>query len=324
MISLSLSLRRRSAVARGAGWALSFILLTGLASPAANAEPIFGPAALVAELNSSGSDSVNWISPDGLTVVIQSNRTGSFDLFSATRANLASPFSTPAAFPFLNVNSGYFNSTNGVISSDGLEAFFHGASSSTAQSFIRATRVDTASQFSAGSVVTTVPVTIPGATGGFNRPGWLSPDGERMYYFTDYGELKLATRDLPTTAFTPSAFDPFVTINAGGVGFTPTLSSDELSVIFHSNRVGTLGANDLWYASRASINDAFGAPTNLASLNTVDGEGSAVWFGDTLFFSRTVGGDTQIFQTSAVPEPSSVLLMLGGLALIGVRRRAKG
>src|SRR5262245_46380541 len=90
-----------------------------------HAGPIFNTAAPVAELNSTASDSVTWISADGLMVVLTSNRPGTFDLYSATRVSIGGAFSTPTTSPFTTANNATFNSASGVLSSNGLELFYH-------------------------------------------------------------------------------------------------------------------------------------------------------------------------------------------------------
>ncbi len=305
--------------------ALALSLAAGAWAQSAHAALIFGPASPVVELNSAASDRMTWISPDGLTAVLQSNRLGTFDIFSATRTSLSDPFGAPITSPFTTVNNSTFNSGDAVLSSDGLELFYHSANSPSPLSFFRATRAGTAVNFAAGSQVTTVPTT---SGDNFNRPTWLSADGNRLYYFNDSAEPKLATRTLPTVAFTPSAFDPFSLISLGGNAGTATLSPDELTIIFTSGRPGGLGLGDLWYSTRASLSDPFSAPLNLASINTAASESGPVWFGDTLYFTRIVGGNPEIFSASltAVPEPASAVLVGVGAAFLfaGARRRARG
>ena len=48
----------------------------------------------------------------------------------------------------------------------------------------------------------------------------------------------------------------------------PTISKDSLTLIFVSTRPGGAGGNDLWVTQRDSLGDPWGAPVNLAFLNT--------------------------------------------------------
>jgi len=50
--------------------------------------------------------------------------------------------------------------------------------------------------------------------------------------------------------------------------WAPHLSSDGLTLYFGSDRPGGEGYFDIWAASRATVNDSFSTPTNLAVLNS--------------------------------------------------------
>lgn len=285
-----------------------------LGTASVKADLLFGPASLVTELNSSGSERLSWLSTDGLTAIISSNRLGTNDLFSATRADINSPFSTPTLFPFTAVNNATFNSDSGVMSADGLELFYHAASSSNPINFFRAVRPNTSVAFTAGSQVTTISVE-PG--GNFNRPSWLSADGNRLYYNTDGGKLRLATRTLPSTPFTRSVSDPFAMINDTGNASVGTLTPDELTVVFASSRAGGVGGFDFWMSTRTSISASFGAPINVSSLNTSGHEFGGWLASDRMYFVRN--GD--IYSAAiVVPEPSSMAILFGAMLLSGYHR----
>ena len=48
----------------------------------------------------------------------------------------------------------------------------------------------------------------------------------------------------------------------------PVVTPDELTLYFSSNRANGAGLQDIYVARRASVSDNFGAPVNLAELNT--------------------------------------------------------
>ena len=67
--------------------------------------------------------------------------------------------------------------------------------------------------------------------------------------------------------FTSSS--PITEVNAAGSSSrSPSLTQDELYMVFASNRAGGLGGYDLYEASRTSIDGKFGAPQRLAGLST--------------------------------------------------------
>lgn len=50
----------------------------------------------------------------------------------------------------------------------------------------------------------------------------------------------------------------------------PNVRKDGLEIVFSSNRVGTLGGQDIWIASRASFSAPWSRPVNVAAVNTKD------------------------------------------------------
>lgn len=52
-------------------------------------------------------------------------------------------------------------------------------------------------------------------------------------------------------------------INSASSDQGPAISKDGLTLYFHSNRPGGLGAFDMWVSQRASVDDPWGAPVNL-------------------------------------------------------------
>src|SRR5688500_17486219 len=62
------------------------------------------------------------------------------------------------------------------------------------------------------------------------------------------------------------------TVNSAANDLAAELSKDGLSLYFASNRPGGAGANDLYVTRRASVDDPWGSPTNLAMLNTSSGD----------------------------------------------------
>jgi WD40 repeat protein len=83
----------------------------------------------------------------------------------------------------------------------------------------------------------------------------------------------------------------------------PNVRQDGREVVFSSNRVGTLGAQDIWVATRRSIRHSWSVPVNLGgSVNTAAAESrpSFSWDGRTLLFGRAPGpeGMSDIYVTT--------------------------
>lgn len=102
-----------------------------------------------------------------------------------------------------------------------------------------------------------------------------------------------------------------VELNAvGSNAFAARLAPDELTIYFASDRNVGQGS-DLFVATRASMADAFGAPTTLATVATTENEG-APWVSDDglrLYFSRGIA-DPQLF----VATRSNVVTGFGSAA----------
>jgi hypothetical protein len=90
----------------------------------------------------------------------------------------------------------------------------------------------------------------------------------------------------------------------------PNVRKDGREIVFSSNRSGTLGSQDLWAATRASVEDPWSAPVNLGpAVNTAAGETrpSLSWDAETLYFGRMPGpeGSTDIYVSTRAKVPGS-------------------
>ena len=57
-------------------------------------------------------------------------------------------------------------------------------------------------------------------------------------------------------------------LNTGSSEDDPSLTGDQLEIVFNSDRAGGVGAGDIWTAKRASIAATWGTATNVTALNT--------------------------------------------------------
>lgn len=82
-------------------------------------------------------------------------------------------------------------------------------------------------------------------------------------------------------------------INSAASDQGPAISKDGLTLYFHSNRLGGVGGFDMYVATRASVDDPWGAPVNLGSpVNTTFDEGNPAFSrdGHSLFFQSVRPG----------------------------------
>ena len=55
-------------------------------------------------------------------------------------------------------------------------------------------------------------------------------------------------------------------VNSLSEDIEPTISSDDLSLLFSSDRSGGQGGIDLWITTRATVSDPWGPPSNLGAI----------------------------------------------------------
>ena len=83
------------------------------------------------------------------------------------------------------------------------------------------------------------------------------------------------------------------TVNSSAWDLSARESADGLTLLFHSQRGGGLGGEDIWMSTRATKNDPWGTPVNLgAPVNSGANDGEAVLTPDglTLFFNSDRAG----------------------------------
>jgi hypothetical protein len=88
---------------------------------------------------------------------------------------------------------------------------------------------------------------------------------------------------------------PVARLNSTAVDIQPNVRHDGREIVFASNRDGTLGAQDLWVATRAGVNDPWSTPVNLGGAVNTSGfsetRPSLSWDGATLYFGRALPTD---------------------------------
>ncbi len=127
----------------------------------------------------------------------------------------------------------------------------------------------------------------------------VSADGEVLYFSSDRpggvgdSDLWQVSRDGTTDAFA-SPENLGDEVNGPGYDGEPAVSSDGLLLLFASDRPGGVGGQDLWLATRPTIDEPFSNPVNLGpGINTPGFEGRPALDGDStviLFMSDRPGG----------------------------------
>jgi Tol biopolymer transport system component len=220
----------------------------------------FGEVIPVPGVNTDEWDGNPALSPDELTMyfasIRQSPGTANGDLYVATRSSRDEAFGPAAAMTALNTGS----DERGVsVTPDGLTLYFHSSRSAYYDLWLSA-RANTAAPFDApvalaalntSDVETSPMIAANGQTLYFER---TPPEGSTAIWKSTLGGTGFAAPTMVTELNSASAFNPLI-------------SGDGLQMYFASDRPPSLGT-DIWVASRASAEDPFGTPTNVAELNT--------------------------------------------------------
>ncbi len=257
------------------------------APPRCNSSASFGTPVELTAIDTVSDDEGAFLSADELTIYFGSNRpggAGGYDLYKATRASATAAFG--GVTPVAGVNTAA-DEREPRVSSDGLTLIATDHPGNTWR-LVLAQRPTVTAAFPALQ-----PIANVSGTTNDTEPSLL-PDGNVIYFGSDRGGAGVG-------------YDIYRTARSGGGGFgTPTLVSgtqlntsfvesspivtpDELNVYFLSDRTGTMGTYDIYYASRTSIANAFSTPVPVAELNTAGLEFPNWISADNcvLYFSRT-------------------------------------
>jgi len=300
------------------------ILLAG----SAKAQFQFAPATSLIAVNSA-SDFSPSLSSDGRTLYFTSQDrggSGSFDIWTATRPAASGLFGTAVNLGSpVNTNS---SDASADISLDGLSLVWtsNRPGALGAYDLWMSTRATTNDVFGpavnlGASVNSTALDWTPNISDGLT----LVFQSNRSGGFGDH-DLYIATRPNTSVPF-GAAVNLGQPINTAAGEFDPSLSADGLNLFFASNRSGGRGGIDLWVSNRASINDPFGTPVNLGpNVNSVfDETGVDIAYDkSSIVFESTRDGGDHMLQAAVVPEPASLVLLVGGAValFLAFQRRA--
>jgi Tol biopolymer transport system component len=183
-------------------------------------------------------------------------------IFVATRPSIQAPFGASSFVASLN---GSGNDSDPCLSADGLTMLWESdraASGSNQGDIYIATRSNTAVDFSGPTAVSAV-----NAGGADDIQPALDADGSLWLASnrsTSTG-YDLFRAPAGVGSFQPPA--PVTELNTTADDWSPTLSSDGLTIYFASSRPGGAGKNDIYVATRVSLTSPFSNVQNVAELN---------------------------------------------------------
>ena len=281
----------------------------------ADAAPTFGNLTnLGPTVNSSAHEWDPHISDDGLELYFLSRRSGGFgdrDIWVTTRKTKDDPWGTPVNLgPMVNTKA--FEGAP-CLSVDGLSLYFMsnrpgGCGAYDLWVSERATRNDTW-----GTPVNLGPMV--NSSMDENKPN-ISTDGLSLYFSDHIGgdarpgglgeaDIWVTTRKTKDDPWGPPVnLGP--TVNSSYGDASPSISTDGLSLYFHSNRPG-YGGNDIWVTTRKTKDDPWGPPVNLGpTVNSQYGEwnpdissdGSTLYFASGNRGTEVSSGGMDIWQVS--------------------------
>jgi hypothetical protein len=236
-------------------------------------------------INTPAVDGCASLSPDGLSIAFNSNRTGNHDIYIATRPNKSVGFGSPLALP-APINSAADDSCPTL--TEGNRLYFSSNREDPAYDIYVTRRVGYG-------------WSTPARLGpNINTPGRLD-ESAALYVLSGHEFLLFSSRNIDGTAgviYQSVDGGPKSPVQGGpnlaGSNNRPSISHDGKTIFFDSDRPGTLGGPDLYYASRAGAVGPFGSATHLQSLSSpaFDARPFVSWDGTLLTFASARTGST--------------------------------
>jgi len=265
------------------------------------------PPVALAALDTPTYERDPFLSPDGLTIYFSAVRPDSLpatyeDVYTATRSSLSAPFDTAVRFAAGSSMDGY--ETKISFTTDGKDLLVGSSHTGGKGGLDVWEAVDGPAGFGM------LQQAMLGAVNdyGNQQDPMISGDGLTLYEAPDTTgtqQITMSTRPDRMHDFSaPAVIDELVDPSGYGTA-DPTVSADQLIIIVSSARYGTTGGGDLWYATRATVNDAFSTPMQVpgTNVNTAANEGDAQLSADgcELFFSsdRDLGMSWDLFVSTA-------------------------
>jgi len=228
----------------------------------------FGEPAPIAGLDRSLSLWAPGLSADGLTLYFAASPNSAVEALFSTKRVSRSRVSEPTRLVALESGDG---EGAPFPSFDGLTLYFYSERDADGDRDLWfGTRADVASEFG-----------DPRALFGINTTAldhlpWLSADELTMLFVSSrqgglgQSDIWIATRQNRNVSFFNER--PLVGVNTDRDEGRAVMSRDGLTLFFASTREGGQGAHDIWTATRADRDAAFGRPENVSALNSPDAD----------------------------------------------------
>jgi hypothetical protein len=299
----------------GAAFVVALVLtLTGSALAWSSAQKIDEMNGNSVEMNTPALDGCPIESPDGLSLYLASNRAGGkggLDIWVATRSSTSSSWGAPQNLGE-PVNSAADDFCPTPVGKNGL--FFvsrEALPGACGQGDIYFTHRTGAAGWAEPERLLCAPAG-PNSALDEQGPSWVSAGktlrGKKMLFFS----RSSATPAVPGEIYVSdrqngARFGPATAVaelnDAAANDIQPNVRADGLEVVFSSNRAGGMGTQDIWIATRGSLDAPWSAPTNLgAVVNTTAAESRPSFSrnGAQLLFGRAPGpeGSSDIYMTT--------------------------
>jgi hypothetical protein len=221
----------------------------------------------IAALANPAMDEEPTFTADLLELYFCSDRLGGRDIFVSTRATAADPWGAPAIVAEISPSNTQEFSPG--LAPDGLTIWF--ASNRTGglgfTDIYVSTRATRATPWSPPQLVTELSSSDEDFAPAVNSSGLTMVISSRRSGNMDMFISTRASSSDPWS--TPVAITELNLAMEDGAG---RLLRGDLELWFHSARPGGTGGTDLWVATRPSITDPFGAPVELAELNSTSAD----------------------------------------------------
>ncbi|MBE3073988.1 MAG: PD40 domain-containing protein [Actinobacteria bacterium] len=241
---------------------------------------------LVPGVNTTYVEGCSMQSPDGLSLYFASNRDGfqgdtrNLDIWVAHRAGTGDAWGAPENLGD-TINSTFNELCPTPVRGKGL--FFISAREGNGDIFF--SRLNPAHGW-------TTPVNlgsnVNSPTLGEAGPSYFEADGHAFLYFSSGPDI-YASEQASDGSW--GLAEPVAELNGSTSGdFRLNVRKDGLEIVFDSNRSDTYGLQDLYTATRRSVDDPWSTPSNLGNVvNTTLSEvrGSFSWDARVLYFGRT-------------------------------------